>query len=116
MTTGNIRWSRLFRRGQVKAIAGAEATTGGSVQSGEPLEVYVAANQLEAEVVKSFLQSFDIPVILRNEAMGTVLGVVVGPLAEVKVLVPQPLAGRAQQLLEEQAGEEMPDDGDEEVG
>ena len=106
MTTGSVRWSRIFRRGHDKEQASGGETTGGSLQSGEPVEVYTAANRLEAEVIKSFLQSFDIPVMLQDEAMGTVLGVTIGPLAEVKVLVPRPLALRAEELLEEQADTE----------
>lgn len=78
-------------------------TTGGESQHSQPVEVYVAANYLEAQAIKAYLESSDIPVFLLDEAIGTTLGLTYGPLAQVRVFVPEPLAGRAQELLEEQA-------------
>ena len=42
-------------------------TTGGDVQSGRPVEIYRAANEMEAQVIKSFLESNGIPVMLIEE-------------------------------------------------
>ena len=84
------------------------ATTGGSIQSGEPVEVYVAANDLEAQVIKSYLESNDIPVMLQGDAVSKIYGLAVGGLAEVRVYVPAPLAPKATELLE--AAEEAADD------
>lgn len=75
------------------------ATTGGEQHPGAPVEVYRAANMLEAQVVKGLLESNDIPVILTGESLGTTLAVSVGMLAEVRVMVPEPLAPRAVELL-----------------
>lgn len=87
------------------------ATTGGSIQPGAPVEVFVAANDLEAQVIKSFLESNDIPVMLQGDAVSKVYGFTVGGMAEVRVYVPEPLAAKAIELLE--ATEEAPQEGDE---
>lgn len=84
------------------------ATTGGPIQPGEPVEICVAANELEAQVIKSFLESNDIPVMLQGEAVSKIYGFTVGGMAEVRVYVPAPLAPKAIELLE--AAEEAPDD------
>jgi hypothetical protein len=77
------------------------ATTGGSIQTGAPVEVYVAANDLEAQVIKTFLESNDIPVMLQGDAVSKIYGLAVGGLAEVRVFVPEALAAKAVELLEE---------------
>ncbi|MEA3335661.1 MAG: DUF2007 domain-containing protein [Chloroflexota bacterium] len=81
-------------------------STGAGQQSGEPVEVYAASNDLEAQVIKSFLESNGIPVLLRGESLGTTLGVAMGRLARVSVMVPEPLADKATQLLEQHLDEE----------
>lgn len=83
-------------------------TTGGDIQSAQPAEIYVAANFIEAQAIKAYLESNDIPVFLLDEAIGSTLGLTFGPLAQVRVLVPEPLADRARELLQEQGegGEE----------
>jgi len=105
MSSHFINWSRglLGRRSEREAPGGT--ATGGGRQSGDPVEVYVAANDLEAQVVKGFLESQEIPVMLRHEALGTALGLTQVPLAEVSVLVPAAVAARAVELLEVQAAE-----------
>lgn len=85
-------------------------TTGGDVQSGRPVEIYRAANEMEAQVIKSFLESNGIPVMLQHESVSSVIGFSTGPLAEVSVLVPEPLAETAIGLLE--SGDEPDEDGD----
>lgn len=104
MTTHTLDRIRNFLHISPSQSATAEeATTGGGQQSGEPVEVYRAANMLEAQVVKGLLESNDIPVLLVGESLGTTLAVSVGALAEVRVMVPEPLAARAVELLTEQA-------------
>lgn len=113
MTASALDWLRGLRRGQPAAnLENAKTTTGGGQQSSDPVEVYRAANELEAHVVKGLLESNDIPVMLVGESLGTRLGVSVGRLAEVRVMVPALLAPRALELLEEQAQESSaaPDD------
>lgn len=86
-------------------------TTGGDVQAGRPVEIYRAVNEMEAQVIKSFLESNGIPVMLQHEAISSVIGFSAGPLAEVGVFVPEPLAEQAIALLE--SDEEMDEDEDE---
>jgi hypothetical protein len=64
-------------------------------------QIYVASGQLEAQVIKTKLESFGIPVLLDYESMGIVLGLTVDGLGEVRVLVPKDRAAEAQSLLEE---------------
>ncbi len=83
-----------------QAVRVAERTRGGRVP-GSPIEVYRAANEMEAQVVRGRLESEGIPVLLRREAIGPVFGFSVGALAEVRVLVPALLAERAREILAE---------------
>ncbi len=76
------------------------ATTGGSKQPGGPVEVCIAANDLEAQVIKSFLESNGIPVMLQGDSVSKVYGFTVGGMAEVRVFVPEALASKAVELLE----------------
>jgi hypothetical protein len=86
----------------------AETTPG----KDEPLRWVVIAivSGIEAEVMRSKLESEGIPCVLQREAAGSVYGITIGPLGEVRVLVPESLADRAYDLLNE--GEEL----DEETG
>lgn len=87
----------------------AGVTTGGGDDEVRWVPVYVAANRLEAEVVRGRLESEEIPAVLRGEALGSVYGLTHGPLAQVEVLVPEELLERAEQVLDTVAVE----DGDE---
>ncbi len=98
---------RLFPHTRTRTLA----RTGGEGEDAWEV-VYVAANELEAEVVRGHLESEDIPVVLRGEALGRVYGMTVGPLAQVEVLVPVPLAEQARTIV---AREENDDSGDEEA-
>jgi hypothetical protein len=88
--------SQLYKQ----AVRVAGLTQGGRVPS-SPIEVYRAANEMEAQVIKGRLESEGIPVLLGREAIGPVFGFAVGALAEVRVLVPAPLAERAREILAE---------------
>jgi len=67
----------------------------------EPCVVYIAANEMEALVVKAKLEAAGIPVALQYESAGRVYGLTVNGLAEVKILVPQKFETQARQLLHE---------------
>lgn len=100
MTVGALDWAR----GLLRRIGGAKedetmTTTGGGHHSSDLVEVYRAAHNLEAQVIKGLLESNDIPVLLVGESLGTTLAVSIGALAEVRVMVPEPLADRALELL-----------------
>ena len=92
--------------GQAKATD-SETTPGGK----EPTRwVAIGAhfNPGEALIIKGRLESHDIPAIVQQEAMGSVLGLAVGPLGSAKVLVPEPLVAQALAILAEtfEVGEE----------
>lgn len=63
------------------------------------IKVYTASGQLDAEMVKTFLESRDIPAVLNQESIGRTLGLSAGFLGEVKVLVPETLVEKAREYL-----------------
>ncbi len=77
----------------------ATASTGGELDQ-EPVVVWMAANQMEAQVIKGRLESEGIPAIIRGEALGAIYGLTTGALAESAVLVPAALAEKAEALLQ----------------
>jgi len=63
--------------------------------------VAVEDGQMRASVLKAKLEAFGIPVILRYESVGVVIGITVDGLGKVKILVPESYASQARELLEE---------------
>ena len=61
-----------------------------------------------AQIYKSKLEAAGIPVLLQYESAGPVIGITVDGLGEVRVLVPEELAARAEALLAEQT-DDSPD-------
>ncbi|MEM7537577.1 MAG: DUF2007 domain-containing protein [Chloroflexota bacterium] len=86
----------------------ATSTTGGHLHQ-EPVVVWEAENELEAQIVKSKLESEGIPVLLRGEALGAIYGLTTGALAATDVLVPAPLLDKAVDLLTVEEVDEMGD-------
>ncbi len=64
--------------------------------------VFRAAGLSEAEIIKGFLESAEIPVHLAYESAGAVYGLTVDGLGEVRVKVPAEFASLALELLDEQ--------------
>ncbi len=62
---------------------------------------------LEAQVMKSHLESEGIPAILQYEGAGLVYGITVDGLGETRVLVPADLSQEAREIL--RGGEELTD-------
>lgn len=85
-------------------------TTSGGREAIPWIVVAANLNPGEAMVIKGRLESEDIPAIIQQEAVGTVLGLTVGPLGSAKVLVPEPLSGRAQSILAETYDDEVEDE------
>jgi hypothetical protein len=56
---------------------------------------------MEANIIKSRLESLDIPAWVSQESIGSVIGLTVGPLGSAKVLVPEPMADTALDILAE---------------
>jgi hypothetical protein len=64
--------------------------------------VFRAAGLSEAEIVKGFLESEEIPVHLSYESAGAVYGLTVDGLGEVRIKVPAEFAALARERLKEQ--------------
>ncbi len=98
MTTLAADWTKRFFRA-ARARVKSRVAFGGD--DNRPVEVYRAANELEAALVVALLDSEGIPAITSGESVGSVYGMQFGPLAEVKVMVKKALAPRAVQIIEE---------------
>ena len=55
--------------------------------------------RLEADIIKSKLESFEIPVLLRYEAAGRIFGITMNGLGKVKIMVPRDLLEEAKKVL-----------------
>ena len=98
MSSQSLSWVRsLFQ------VARAKAVSRGSFgdDKNRLVEVYRAANEIEAALVVALLDSEGIFAITSGESLGSVYGMQFGPLAEVKVLVKKVLAPRAAQIIKE---------------
>lgn len=65
----------------------------------ELVNVYEAAGQLEAEMIKSFLAAQGINAIINQESVGRTYGLSAGVLGMVEILVPDSQAEDARNLL-----------------
>jgi len=72
------------------------------MSSDELCLVYISQGPLQAEVMKGKLEAAGIPVLLRYEAIGRILGLTVDGLGRVEVLVPPEFEAAARDILEEQ--------------
>ena len=82
-----------------KDRAGSVELSGGGKDDVPWETVYVAANRMEADIVRAHLEAEDIPAVVRGEAVGGVYGLTTGPMAQVEILVPAPLAERARTIV-----------------
>lgn len=95
---GNILpWPTAKKQARTDA---ANPTKGGS-EVATWVTIAENLNPGEAIVIKGRLESEAIPVVLQQEAVGSVLGLTVGPLGSAKISVPEPLADRALSILAE---------------
>ena len=63
------------------------------------VSVYATAGQLEAEMIKGFLEAQGIEAILNQESLGRTMGLSAGPLGRVQVLVRESQSAEARELL-----------------
>lgn len=98
LVNGLPGWFRRRRENNGETEATSGTTTGGDLDQ-EPVVIWRAPNQMEAEVVKGRLESEGIPAIIRGEALGAIYGLTSGTLAETSVLVPAALAEKAETIL-----------------
>ncbi|MDD3677866.1 MAG: DUF2007 domain-containing protein [Dehalococcoidales bacterium] len=63
------------------------------------IEVYKAKGELEAQIIKGMLDSYDIPCILRSNAASSVHSFVFDGMGEVRVMVPESFAEEASTII-----------------
>jgi hypothetical protein len=71
------------------------------MDNGNLKELMAVEGSMEAEIVKSKLESYDIPVLLQYESAGRIFGITMDGLGKVKILVPQDLLEEARKVLAE---------------
>ena len=64
------------------------------------VEVYAAAGEMEAQVIKSLLESFGIPCLLKSTVARSVHVFTVNGMGEVKVMVWKSMADKAKSLIQ----------------
>jgi hypothetical protein len=69
------------------------------MNEGDLKELLAVEGSLEAEIIKSKLESFQIPVLLQYEAAGRIFGITMDGLGKVTVMVPLPLFEEAKKVL-----------------
>ena len=63
------------------------------------VEVYRSTSEIEAQVIKSLLESYGIPSLLQSNAAPSVHVFTVDGMGEVKVMVKESAVGRARELI-----------------
>jgi len=63
------------------------------------VEVYKAHNDMEAQVIRSLLESYDIPCFLKSHAAPSVHLFTVDGMGEVKIMVLSSMADNARELI-----------------
>jgi hypothetical protein len=74
------------------------------------VQLVTATSLVEADLWKAVLEASGIPVYLRQEAIGAVLGNTVGELAAVDLWVPRDQAAEALRILQDQRVEPADED------
>ncbi|MGD1120050.1 MAG: DUF2007 domain-containing protein [Dehalococcoidales bacterium] len=70
------------------------------MKSSQPMvEVYDARNEMEAQVIRSLLESFNIPCVLKSNAAHSVHAFTIDGLGEVKIMVLESQAAEARDLI-----------------
>jgi hypothetical protein len=64
-------------------------------------QVWTSPGMLDAEMIRSLLESFGIKSELLKESAGTTYGINFGPLGAVEIYVPQDQAEKAKKILED---------------
>jgi hypothetical protein len=63
------------------------------------VEVYQARNEMEAQVIKSLLVSYDIPCFMKSNAAPSVHTFTMDGMGEVRVMVLESMADKARELI-----------------
>jgi hypothetical protein len=71
-------------------------------------ELMVVDGLMEAEIIKSKLENFGIPCMLKFEAVGRLLGITSDGLGKVQVMVPPGCAEKAKEILDTETDDQQP--------
>jgi len=63
-------------------------------------EIYRANGQLDADMIRVFLEAYGIEVLMAGESAGRSTGLTIGALGEVPIFVQKSQASQARELLE----------------
>lgn len=63
-------------------------------------ELLVVEGMMEAEIIKTKLDNFEIPCMLKFEAVGRILGITTNGLGKVQIMVPPEYVQRAKEILD----------------
>ena len=63
------------------------------------VEVYKAPNEMEAQVIKGLLESYDIPCFLKSHAAPSVHMFTINGMGEVRIMVLESMADKAKELI-----------------
>ena len=75
------------------------------------VEVYRSSSDMEAQVIKSLLESFGIPCLLKSNAVASVHMFAVDGMGEVRVMVLDSMSEKARELIAAKSVEPGQDDG-----
>ena len=62
--------------------------------------VYTAHGQLDADLIKALLEANGVQASLAGESVGSSFGIIMGPLADIDILVPAGQADTARTILD----------------
>jgi len=71
------------------------------MQESDLKELMAVEGSMEADIIKSKLESYQIPVLLQYEAAGRIFGITMDGLGKVKVMVPGSFLEEARKILAE---------------
>jgi hypothetical protein len=71
------------------------------MQDSDLKELMAVEGSMEAEIIKSKLESFQIPVLLKFESAGRIFGITMNGLGKVKIMVPKSFLQEARKILAE---------------
>ena len=74
-------------------------------------ELMVSDGMMEAEIVKTKLESFEIPCMLKFESAGRLMGITMDGLGKVQVMVPAEYLARAKEILNAKTDMDAEDNG-----
>jgi hypothetical protein len=71
------------------------------MQDSDLKELMAVEGSIEAEIIKSKLESFQIPVLMQFESAGHIFGITMNGLGKVKIMVPASFLEKARKILAE---------------